>query len=548
MNTDLIVLARTVHTLDSALQPVEAVAVRDGIVTAIGSREEAGGWRSADTQVVDFGTGTLTPGLVDGHLHPVMALDTVRGCDLSSVQTMEQLREALRREAAAQGPGEWVFAWGLDPTVFGAAPLHRKVIDDVLGDRPCLVRIFDAHSALASSMALVAAGIDGRRTADTAPGIVCDGAGSPTGLLLEWDAISAVTSAIPEDDFEARRARLREFLSALSRAGLTAGHVMDLNKDSLELLMELEREGELPLRLYCAPWCMPGSAEADLGAIADLMQVSGRRWSVNAVKFFIDGTIDNGTAWLSYPDVNGESAAPFWPDPADYTKAVHYFASRGIRTATHAIGDAGITHALDTIASIPSSAPAVLHRIEHIETASDEVIRRFAAAGVAASMQPTHCTHYTRADHSDNWSTRLGDGRADQAWRCRDLREVGATLVLGSDWPIAPFGPLPILADAQLRRRHDRPLDAAVGPAQALTPLQALEGYTTHAARAAGLAEVAGSITVGKRADFTAFECDPLATPPEALATSRVLGTVVGGVVQFIDGLWPAVSATRGAP
>ena len=87
----------------------------------------------------------------------------------------------------------------------------------------------------------------------------------------------------------------------------------------------------------------------------------------------------------------------------------------------------------------------VRHRVEHIETIPDEVAGRFASLGVAASMQPTHCCDYTRADHTDNWSRRLGEERAVRGWRCRDLLESGARVVLGSDWPIAPFAPLGVM-------------------------------------------------------------------------------------------------------
>jgi predicted amidohydrolase YtcJ len=108
------------------------------------------------------------------------------------------------------------------------------------------------------------------------------------------------------------------------------------------------------------------------------------------------------------------------------------------------------------------------------------------------------------------------------------------TLGLGSAWPIAPFAPLSILADAQLRRRAGHTGQEPILPRQALTALQALEGYTSHAARAAGERESSGSITVGKRADFSVFEVDPLAAAPDELAQSRILATIVGGEVRFM--------------
>lgn len=534
MTPELILLADTIHTMDGTASTVQAVAIRDGLVTAVGSREDAAGWPSPATQVIDLGTATLTPGLVDCHIHPVFGLDMTSGVDLSGASNLDGVRALLRAAAHAAGPEEWVLAWGLDPNVFGTAAVHRNEIDGVLGGRPALIRLFDGHSALANAAALELSGVHGPRAFDQAAEVVCDAHGVPTGLLLEHAAIDLVARALPKEPMESRKARLAALMQEFSRSGLTGGHVMDFGDGAAELYQALDDDGELPLRLRCAPWCMPGGSPNDWAELAALMGQGGRRWSVDAVKLFVDGTVDNGTAWLHRPDLYGQSTASFWPSPEDYTAAVHYFAGRGIPTATHAIGDAGVAHVLDALETLPAGARPAVHRIEHIETVPDELVDRFRRLDVVASMQPTHCTHYSRADHTDNWSTRLGTERANQAWRCRDLRDAGVVLGLGSDWPIAPFAPLPIMADAQLRRRAGRMDQDPIAPVQALTALQALEGYTSHAAKAAGLWDVSGSISVGKYADFTVFEPDPLTAAPDDLAASNVLGTVVGGEVQFL--------------
>jgi predicted amidohydrolase YtcJ len=538
MTPDLIVLADTIHTLDNRdAGPVQAVAVSGGVIAAVGSREDAQSWRQAGTRMVDLGSATLAPGLVDCHIHPVFGLDLTIGADLSGAATLEDVRTLLRAEATHDDG--WLRGWGLNPNAFGTAPLHRSVLDDVSNGKPALIRLFDGHSALANSRALEVAGIHGRHEFEQAAEVVCDANGVPTGFLVEAAAMELVQRHVPQESFAARKTRLAELLRNFARSGLTGGHVMDHSDESTALLQAVEADGDLPLRLRTAPWCMPGSGEAEWKELARSIGKGGRRWSIEAIKLFVDGTVDNGTAWLYESDVHGQSTAPFWPRPEEYSAAVRYFASRGIPTATHAIGDAGVEHVLDAVESLRGAVPAdilrqTVHRIEHIETVPDQLVARFKAAGVVASMQPTHCTHYSLADHSDNWSTRLGSARADRAWRCRDLREAGVTLGIGSDWPIAPYEPLPIMADAQLRRRSGHPEQEPIAPAQALTALQALEGYTSHAAKAAGLWDVSGSVTVGKRADFTAFELDPLTTPPDEFAASSVLGTFVDGEIQFM--------------
>jgi predicted amidohydrolase YtcJ len=100
---------------------------------------------------------------------------------------------------------------------------------------------------------------------------------------------------------------------------------------------------------------------------------------------------------------------------------------------------------------------------------------------------------------------------------------------------VAPFDARAVIADAQLRRPHGRPDVEQVQPSQALTARMALEGYTTHAAAAAGLESVAGRIRPGFRADLSVFGLDPLTVPPDEFADSPVRLTVVEGSVVHRD-------------
>src|SRR4051795_7574318 len=162
MTPDLILLADTVHTLDPAHRaPVQAVAVQDGRIAAVGTRDEAAGWSTAGTDVVDLGAAVLVPGLVDSHVHPVFGLELTMGADLSGAQDLAEVQRRLHEESVRTGRDAWVRGWGLDPNVFGGAAPHRAMLDGVLGGRPALVRLFDGHSALASTRALELAGIDG---------------------------------------------------------------------------------------------------------------------------------------------------------------------------------------------------------------------------------------------------------------------------------------------------------------------------------------------------------------------------------------------------
>ncbi|MEU5472847.1 amidohydrolase [Streptomyces lydicus] len=531
MRTPLVLLsARLLDPLTGTFLPETALAVSDGRIAALGDDREIRALAGPSTTVIDLKGAVVTPGLVDGHLHPVSGAELTHGLDLSGCTGLDAVREALAGEVRRLAPGAWLRGWGLDPNVFGDRPVTSAALAPVLDGVPALLQLFDAHSVLASARALELAGVDGPRTFDQAAEVVCDDAGRPTGLLLEDAACELVERAAPQPTRAERRAPLATVLGAMAAAGLTGGHAMDANGDSLTFYAELDAAGELPLRLRVAPWCQPGTDAAGIRALIDGQGTGGALWRTEGVKLFMDGTIDNGTAWLERPDCHGESTHAFWPDPDAYTRALGQLHAAGVPTATHAIGDAAVRHALDAVEKAQADGGrGVRHRIEHIETVPDDTLRRFAELGVIASMQPTHCCDFTRADHTDNWSRRLGEERASRAWRCRDLSDAGATVVLGSDWPIAPYPPLGVMAGARHRRPSRDLTRPPHGPDQALTPLEALQGMTVNAARAAGEEHEAGRLAPGFRADLTVLADNPLTTAATDLPGLPVLLTVLGG-------------------
>ena len=526
-HADLILTGGRTRTLDPQNPEGDAVAVSGGRIVAVGDERDVLSLRGRTTQVVDVDGATVLPGLVDSHLHPTFGLDLAAGLDLSGCRTLTAVRNALAAAAAVADGDDWVQAWGLDPNVFGDLPITAAAVDDVVGGRPALIRLFDGHGALASTAALRRAGVDGARRFASTSRVEVDDDGAPTGLLLEEEAMALVDRVVPVEPFAARVERLAGLLRDMAGTGLTGGHVMDCNGDTLELLAALDEQGRLPLRLRLHPWCRPGDAAEGVPALVALQGRGGRLWRVDGVKLFMDGTIDGGTAWLHEPDCHGESTRAYWLEPAGYRAAVVRLHAAGVGTATHAIGDAAVRYVLDSLEGLPASG--VRHRIEHIETLPDEDVLRFGRLGVIASMQPTHATDYTLADHSDNWSRRLGAERADRAWRCADVLAGGGVLTLGSDWPIAPFDPRTVLAAAQLRRPPARPDLDPVNPGQALSAEQALHGYTRAPAWAARVEQEAGMVREGFRADLTVLAGDPLDVPAQELPAVPVTHTVVDG-------------------
>ena len=226
-DVDLILLGATVHTLDSSLPTVSAIALAEGRIAAMGDGADILALRGRRTEVVDLAGCSVTPGLVDAHTHPVLGLDSVDGLDLSSCTDLEDMRSLLAQAASHAAFGKWITGWGLDPNAFRSAPLAGASFEDVLEGRPAYLTLFDGHAAVASREALRLAGVDGPRDFVARSRIGVDDGGTPTGLLVEEAAMALVSRLIPRQTFDQRLHRLDVLLKDMAATGLTGGHVMD---------------------------------------------------------------------------------------------------------------------------------------------------------------------------------------------------------------------------------------------------------------------------------------------------------------------------------
>jgi hypothetical protein len=530
---DLAIVGASIRTLDPSRPTATAVAVRDGHVVAVGDDAEVRAACGARTEILDGSGLAIVPGLTDSHLHPMWATEFAVGVDASRFALRSELAAALRAERERVGPGAVVRAWSVDYAHFAGADMDGAVLEELAGG-PALAVFFDLHTYLATPSVLAMAGVTGGEPFPDASEIVVRG-GRPTGELREFSAFFRVADALPGATEEARLRRIAEVLRELNAAGLTGAHVMDGSPETFGVLRTLEERGDLTMRLVVPLWVKPEHDDAAQEAYLRHRDEHGRLWRGGAAKFFADGVIDSGTAWLEEPDTRGDGNDPFWPDPSRYDAAVARFAGAGFQCITHAVGDRAVRAALDAYRDAGRRPLHGMHRIEHIEALGPETLARFAAEGVAASMQPLHMK-WRQADAGDEWAVRLGRARTAQAFPAGDMLRGGATVALGSDWPVAPYDPRYGMAWARLRRHPGRGDDTPFEAEQRLTALQALEGYTQGAAAVVGEQAASGRIAPGMRADLTAFAADPVDTPADELADLPVLMTVVDGRVVHREG------------
>jgi len=532
MAADLALVGARIRTLDPARPWASAVAIKDGVIVAVGDDATVRDACDAVTTLIDGAGMHVTPGLTDPHFHPFLGTDHTIGVDLSAVRTVPQLQAAMAGERARAGEGGWVLGWGAKFEVFHETGIRSDVFVEAVGGQPAFITFFDGHNAIASPAALALGGVTGRETFADFSTVVVDERGRMTGELRENSAMDLVRIHFPERTAAQKYRAYVEQMKIWNSLGLVGVHAMDGKPDTFDLLRELEVNGDLSVRMHTPLTQEPNASWDDMRAQLALRDVSGRRWQGGSAKFFIDGTIEGGTAWLVEPDVDGACTEPFWPDPAKYTAAIDLFAKAGFQCITHAVGDRAVRCALDAYEAAGKATGGASHRVEHIEVLQDVDLPRFTQLGVVASMQPLHMAMFD-ADGNDEWSRRVGPARRRLAFRTRDLLASGATLALGSDWLVAPYDPRLGMAWVRLRRTPGQPETRPIEPRQTLTGLETLAGYTTSAARTVAESHLAGMIKAGYRGDLSAFAADIVETDPDELLHVPTRLTVVDGEVVY---------------
>jgi predicted amidohydrolase YtcJ len=527
---DLALLNGRVRTLNADQPAATAIGVVGDRIAIIGGDAAVRAAAGPNTEVIDLRGASALPGIVDSHVHPLRGATDSRGVDLMDARTLDDIRRLVAGQRARCAPHEWVVGFGLDYNAFAASGISGELIADAAGGGPALLMFFDLHTALATPRALELAGVDGPRRFTEHAEIVVDGAGAPTGELRERGAMDLVRNAMPELTPAERYVMRAEQLRRFAANGITGLHGMDGTLETLDVLRELEGNGDLVTRMVMPFWSQPDMPEEQWEAYARHRTEHGERWRMGVAKLFIDGVIDTGTGWLFEPDAEGDGLSPFWPDVDKYRRAVAYFAEQGFQVATHATGDRGVHEALNAYRNA-GAAPGVRHRIEHIETLQPGDLPRFAAEGVIASMQAQHMMDLD-PQRGDTWSRRLADDRCDRAFPIKDLLATGATVTLGSDWPVARYDWREGMAAAQLRRRPGE-RDRAPYDDQGIDGLAALRGYTSTPAEVTGDHGRLGRLMPGFLADITVMGEDPVLMDADDLPGNPVVVTVVGGEIVF---------------
>ncbi len=531
---DAIYVNGNVYTMAAGRPRAEALAVAGGRLIAVGSNAEVRRTAGPATRMHDLAGRTVLPGLIDSHCHFAgLGSYSLGQIDLSGAKSFNEVIATVAARAAQAEKGAWILGgrWDHESWPDRQLPVHAA-LSAATPDNPVWLRRVDGHAGIANAAALKLAGIT-RQTAEPAGGkIIRDERGEPTGVLVD-NAADLVGKLVPAAaDSAAMILKAQELCIA---AGLTGVHDAGVAPAEVEVYRKLADDGALKIRVYAM---MAGDAAPEYFRAHGLY--FSERLTVRSAKFYADGALGSRGAWLLAPYSDrpvDEAGRPYAGLSVVAPEALRAAAEDGLRqgyqVCTHAIGDRANRVTLDAYAAALGGAAAALggspaadhrFRIEHGQVLAAEDVPRFAALGVIAAMQPTHCTSDMR------WvDERIGAERSAGAYAWASLVRTGVHLAGGSDFPVESHNPFLGIYAAVTRQ------DAAGDPpggwhaAERLTREEALRAFTLDAAYAAFEEKQKGSLEPGKLADFVVLDRDVMTCEARAIIGTRVVETVIGG-------------------
>lgn len=556
---DLILVGGHVITLDESSSIAQAIAVRGERIVHVGTDAEVEALAGPETERVELAGRSVTPGLMDAHVHFAQGgANRLYVLDLSypNVENIADVQGMVTEQASRLEDGEWVRGGGWDEGKLEELRyIYASDLDEISQGHPVWLAHTMGHYGVANSLALEMAGI----TAETPdpPGGTIDRYedGTPTGVLKE-SAQGLVSRLIPRLGPDEQRNGIRELATAFNAECMTGGKDPGIGRRAWEAYQDVRDDGGLTVRIF-ALWDAREGTLDEVGAYADSLATFTRPYESTGddhlisggVKLYIDGSGGARTAWL-HEDWNREQTAVDegnrgYPtmDPDELRRRFRAYHDAGLHVSIHSIGDRAIDWTVDSFVEALEATPTrgLRHGIIHSNIPTDR------ALDVMADLQRDWEAAYPEPSPTFTWwigDTYAGNFGPERTLRLnpfKSYQERGMIWASGSDFFVTPY-PARYGVWASVARQ---PLlgvygDSPYGTAESVDVETALRSFTTWAAHQMFLEDEVGTIESGKYADLAIWDRDPLTVPTIELRDMSCEITVFNGDVVFDRANLPA--------
>jgi predicted amidohydrolase YtcJ len=530
---DTVYTGGPILTINDAQPTAEAVAVKDGIIIAVGALSDMLVHQGDGTEVIDLAGRAMLPGFVDSHGHAVMGglqalsanlLPPPDGpnADIASIQ--KSLRDWVEDNRKIVERVNLIVGFGYDESQLAEKrPPTRYELDEVSADIPIILVHQSGHFGAANSKALEVTGIVKGTKAPPGGIIRVDENGEPTGILEENAFFMALAPLLGGLGDEGLKAFARAGTELWASFGYTTGQDGRSSPQVVEVLKQVAAEGDIPIDVVTYPDVL---IDRDyIAANVSMDYVDGVR--VGGAKLTIDGSPQGFTALRDRPYYDPVGNYP--PGYAGYSSAtmeqtqdaVSWAYENDIQIITHANGEGASDMLIAAIGAAQAehgrkpTRPVLIHG----QFMREDQVDSYQRLGVFPSVFPMH-TFYWGDWHRDH---TVGPVNAENISPTGWIRQRGMMFGTHHDAPVAFPDSMRVLSATVTRRTRSGDI---LGPSQRVDVLTALKAMTIWPAWQHFEEDRKGSIEIGKIADFVILSDDPTAADPETLAQIRVMATI----------------------
>ena len=539
-NADTIFYGGPIVTVNAKNEEVQALAVQNGKIVAVGTKDAVTKeWQTDSTKVIDLKGQTLMPGFVEPHVH-IIATSVFQGLGLNlsnftlPYDTKESLTQKMKAALKDVPAGGWLFGFGVDPsrTTPFMAELNADDLDKVSKDVPIFIVNQSGHIGYVNHKALELAGVTDQTPNPAGGGIfVKDAKGKLTGKLVEPPSYLPFMAKMPAPTEAQLMGAIQGTLKKMASTGVTTASEMSVGGNfgvdkEVAIYKSIFAKNASPIRVrgYLFSESMPtGKTSIKPNEGDDQLRFIG-------IKYISDGSTQGLTAALNapynYPKDSKWSGALNFKDAEIYASMKSFF-DQGWQLSTHANGDKAIDQTLSSYSKLLAGNPNPQDRrlrMEHFTVNNEAQVKQAAKLGIVPSFTIGHVDYWGAAFNNHI----IGADRAKRIDPAGDFKRAGGKFTLHSDTPVSNVGPLNYVSE-EVTRLWQLPPQKVLGPDQAVTVDDAIRAITIDAAYQLFADNIVGSLELGKQADLVILAKNPRTTPPAEIRNIKVIGTYVDG-------------------
>lgn len=510
--TDLIIKNADIITMDPLLPRVSALAVKGGLISAVGRTQDIMAMKQAHTAMLDLKGKTLCPGFIDAHLHFRALAESFIDIGLkprSGIRSIHDINRRIEEEMKKTPKGKWIRAAGYDEVYLEE---HRhpdcRDLDRVSPCHPVKLTHRSTYAHILNSRALKEVGIN-RYTADPDGGIIERDleTGEPTGVLFGMGPYlhQRIPELCGEELLKGAGAANRQLLSF----GITSFQDASSRNDEerLKWILRLKKDGILIPR----PALIMGLEWFNRHRKNDCLHAFNQHpVSVGGVKVIID-----------------ETTGKLHPGQKELNEIIFTLHKAGQQAVVHAIEDTAIEAVLvafeNALARHPRSDHR--HRIEHCSVCPPDLCKRIASLGIMVVTHPAF-VYYS----GDRYLKTVSKRQREFLYPISSLMKAGVSVAAASDGPIVRADPISGISGAVTRLTR---LGKILPGSEGISPYDALAMYTIMAAKTGFEEALKGSIGNGKYADFAVLSANPTKVKPNDIKDIQVEMTLIGGKMAW---------------